>query len=112
MAKDEAPEWVFCFYRVVPGKEEELVELMGRHDQAVRKLGLVTDEPTQVWRGADDRGRPFFVKLFEWRSGEAVERAHEHPEVLAVWERMDPLCEPRDGRPGMEFPHVERVALP
>ena len=32
-------------------------------------------------------------------------RAHEHPDVLTLWERMDPLLEERDGRPKWEFPH-------
>jgi len=31
--------------------------------------------------------------------------------VLAIWERMDPLLEERDGRLKWEFPHYERVAL-
>jgi hypothetical protein len=35
-----------------------------------------------------------------------VQRAHEHPEVLAIWEPMDTLCEQRNGKPNMEFPHV------
>jgi hypothetical protein len=51
------------------------------------------------------------VKTFTWRSAKAVEAAHQHPEVASLWERMDPLCEARDGRPGMEFPHVERIVL-
>jgi len=93
------------------GRWERIEELIRGHERAVRKLALVTDEPTQVWRGQDEKGRPFFVKIFEWVSEDAVARAHEHPEVLATWEKMEPLCEARDGRPGMEFPHAERVPL-
>ena len=40
-----------------------------------------------------------------------MEAAHQHPEIADLWERMAPLCEDRDGRPGMEFPHVERIVL-
>ena len=39
------------------------------------------------------------------------DRAHEHPDVLAIWEPMDPLLEERDGRTKWEFPHFERVSL-
>lgn len=103
--------WVLCTYRVRKGEEDALLELMRGHERAVRKLSLVTDEPTRVFRGEDERGRPYFLKLFEWTGEEAVAKAHEHPEVLGVWERMEPLCEARDGRPGMEFPHLTPVPL-
>jgi hypothetical protein len=53
-----------------------------------------------------------YWEIFEWKSAAAFEKAHAHSEVLAIWEPMDALCEPRDGRPNMEFPHVERLALP
>jgi hypothetical protein len=104
------PATVICHYRVKPDREAELLALIRRHEEVVRRLAFVTDEPTRLYRGTDEEERPYFVKIFEWRPG-AVERAHEHPEVLSVWERMEPLCEPRDGRPGMEFPHVEPVKL-
>ena len=111
MATNHA-ETVFCFYRVRTGKEKALLDLIWRHDVTLRKLGLVTDEPMTVYRGADEQGRPFLVKFFAWKSAKALEVAHQHPEVLALWERMDPQCEARDGRPNMEFPHVERVTFP
>ena len=110
MASD-APEIVLCMFRVKRGSEEELVSLCRDHDKTLRSLGLVTDVPTRLYRGADERGEPFMVKIFEWRSAAAVEAAHKHPEVQVVWEAMEPLCEGRDGRPSMEFPHVEQVAL-
>ena len=43
-----------------------------------------------------------------WVEG-GFELAHEHPDVLMIWEAMDPLLEDRDGRPKWEFPHFERV---
>lgn len=107
----DTPEIVLCQYRVKAGREDELIQLFRDHDVVLRRLDLITDEPAVCYRGADDRGRPFFVKTFTWKSARAVEAAHQHPEVADLWERMDPLCESRDGRPGMEFPHVERVAL-
>jgi hypothetical protein len=105
-------ETVFCFYRVIPGREKALLDLIWKHDVVLRELSLVTDEPMRVYRGADEKGRPFLVEFFDWRNAKAVEVAHQHPEVLALWERMDPQCEARDDRPNMEFPHVERVTFP
>ena len=110
MAKD-TPEIVLCTFRVKLGSEDRLFELFRSHDTVLRKLDLITEEPAVCYRGADELGRPFFVKTFTWRSAKAVEAAHQHPEVASLWERMDPLCEARDGRPNMEFPHVEKVVL-
>ena len=38
-------------------------------------------------------------------------RAHEIPDVMAVWEPMGKLCEARDGRPAMEFPIVKPIEI-
>jgi len=108
---EERPETVICHYRVKGGCEEDFLALLQRHRPTLRRLGTVTDEPSRVYRGRDEQGRPTFWEIFDWRSAAAFEKAHQHPEVLAIWEPMDALCEPRDGRPNMEFPHVERVAL-
>jgi hypothetical protein len=51
------------------------------------------------------------VELLTWKNAEAPNTAHELPEVMAVWEPMGMLCEKRDGRPPMEFPHVERIQI-
>jgi hypothetical protein len=107
----ERPETVFCLFRVKAGREEELVKLLGDHGRLLRRLGLAIDEPMAVYRGSDERERPFLIELFQWKSARALDAARKHPEVQDLWERMEPLCEPRDGRPGMEFPHVERLAF-
>lgn len=111
MPQPEAPEIVLCSYRVKLGSEAELLQLCRDHDAVLRELDLITAEPAVCYSGCDDLERPFLVKIFVWKSARAVEAAHQHAEVAALWERMDPLCEARDGRPGMEFPHVRKVTL-
>ncbi len=108
---EERSNVVLCLFRVRPGREERILELLRQHETVIRRLDLVTEEPTRCWSGEDGPGRPFVVKIFEWRGPEALDAAHRHPEVQANWEALDPLCEDRDGRPGMEFPHVFPVAL-
>lgn len=105
------PETVLCHFRVKTGQEEALLGLCRRHDEVLRELQLCTDEPAICYRGSDDAKRPFLAMIFQWRSAEALEAAHSHPDVQALWEAMEPCCEGRDGRPSMEFPHVERIAL-
>ena len=106
----QSPSTVLCTYRVKADCEQEFRALQREHWPTLRRLGLATDDEPLVYRGEDERERLFYVEVFTWSSPEAVEKAHTHPEVMAIWEPLDALCEARDGRPNMEFPHVERVA--
>ncbi len=100
------PSKVICQYRVKRGNEQEFEKLLKNHWPTLRKLELVTDEPSQHFKGEEqDNGEPIYFEIFDWLDG-AMDRAHEHPEVMAVWEPMDQLCETRGGKPNMEFPHV------
>lgn len=99
-------ETVICLYRVAAGNEADFEKLLTRHWPTLRELGLVTESRPRHYRGAEQDGRPLYVEMFDWVDGEASEAAHQHPEVMAVWEPMDRLTEVRDGRPNMEFPHV------
>lgn len=104
-------ETVICLYRVKKGAERKFTRLLGRHWPLLRRLGLVTARKPKHFRGAERDGKPLFVEIFDWRDGAAAEQAHEHPEVMAVWEPMGTLCEARDGRPAMEFPHVQPLEV-
>ena len=106
-----SPETVICLYRVQSGREAEFEAALKRHWPTLRGLGLATERAPQHFRGAERDGRPLFVEIFEWSSAESAGLAHEHPEVMAVWEPMDKLTENRDGRPNMEFPHVRPIAI-
>ena len=103
-----AKETVICTYRVRGDSEERFAELLGRHWDTLHELGFVTDEQELVFRSGE--GGVTYVEIFTWVEG-GFGQAHEHPDVLAIWERMDPLLEDRDGRPKWEFPHFEPVAL-
>jgi hypothetical protein len=103
------PETVICLYRVRGGREDEFVDLLSRHWPTLRELGLATPHPPRHYRGAEQSGDPLFVEIFEWASADAAGVAHEHPDVMAIWESMDALTESRDGRPNMEFPHVQAI---
>ena len=76
---------VLCTDRVRSG----FVALLHRHWPTMRALDLVTDDHAR-----------------------APKRAHELPELMAIWEQIGPLCESRGGLPNMELPHVRPVAMP
>ena len=104
-----ANETVLCTYRVKAGGEEGFRELLSRHWKTLHSLGFVTDEQALVFRSVT--APPTYVEIFTWVEG-GFGRAHEHPDVLAIWEPMEPFLEERDGLPRWEFPHYERVSLP
>ena len=101
------PNTVICHYRVAAGNEDQFEALLKDHWPTLDRLGLVTGDAPQHFKGVEqDNGQPVYYEIFSWRDG-AVDRAHEHPEVMAIWEPMDQLCEARGPKPNMEFPHVE-----
>ena len=104
-------ETVICLYRVKKGNERKFTRLLEKHWPVLRSLGLVTRRKARHFRGAEKDGEPLFVEMFEWVSGQASENAHTHAEVAAIWEPMDVLCESRQGRPNMEFPHVQPLEI-
>ncbi|HEV2365453.1 MAG TPA: hypothetical protein VGS12_14785 [Caulobacteraceae bacterium] len=81
-------EMVIAVYRPKPGKEAELMELAREHVPFLRRLGLASDRPCLAMRAKDGA----IVEVFEWRDG-AVEKAHSHPEVQAMWARYGEVCE-------------------
>ena len=93
---------VICTYRVRPNREESFQALLADHWSTLHALGLVTDSKAIIFRNVDDP--PTYVEIFTWVEG-GFEQAHEHPDVLAIWESMEPLMEKREGLPRWEFPH-------
>lgn len=102
-----ANETVICTYRVQANREDEFRDLLRRHWRTLHDLGFVTDDRASVYRRLKE---PTYVEIFTWVQG-GFERAHEHPDVLAIWEPMDPLLEERHGLPKWEFPHYAPVDL-
>ena len=100
---------VMCTYRVQQGKEQDFLNLLRKHCPTLRQLGLITDEPSFLFRGNDESGKSFFVEIFHWKSIDGHKVAEQMPEVMAIWEGMGKLVEGRLGRPAMEFPFVDPV---
>jgi hypothetical protein len=91
-------------YRVKPGCEEELLEIIDRHWITLRELEFVTEREAEVYLGWEQGIEgPLVIEIFDWVDEDASGRAHTHPEVSGAWEAMGPLCEARGGRPPFEF---------
>jgi hypothetical protein len=101
---------VVCTFRVKAGREKEFVALLKRHWPTLFKLGVVHEQPRMALQGHDSKTTSCFVEVFAWKEG-GLEIAHQHPEVLALWEPMEQMCETRGGHPATEFPHYSVLAL-
>ena len=108
MSKQD-PQTVIAIYRVQPEREKDFFETLRKHYPALKSVGLVTDDVPIVYRGVERDGRPIVFEIFSWTDAEAPNTAHQLPEVMAVWEPMGSMLEPRDGKPKMEFPHVDKL---
>jgi len=75
-------------YKPKLGCEEALIDLVRDHLPPLRAQGLVTDRPSIVMRTADGT----IVEVFEWVSQEAIAGAHQHPTVIALWQRFEAVC--------------------
>lgn len=102
-----ANETVICTYRVRAESEDDFRVLLARHWGTLHELEFVTDDRSLAFRKLDE---PTYVEVFTWREG-GFGQAHEHPDVLAIWEAMEPLLEDRGGQPKWEFPHYEPLTL-
>ena len=103
------PEIVIAMYRPNEGKDEELQALIREHIPTLRRLGLITERPAILCRSSDGT----YLEIFEWSSNEAAGLAHEHPDVVKIWEPMAAVATfPGLGdlpEAGHRFPHFAPV---
>lgn len=94
-------------YRLKPGMEPQFLSLLAKHWSTLAGLGLVTEERPRYWRAIDkrDHTKVSILELFSWKDGKASDVAHQTPEVMAIWEPMDPMLE------RLELQAVEELEL-
>lgn len=80
---------VIVAYRPKPGKENELLDLVRSRVPTLRKEGLATDRGPIVMRARDGT----IVEVSEWKSQDAIDAAHENPNVLAMWNKFFAICD-------------------
>ena len=102
------PVAVVCTYRVKRGKEPAFRKLLRKHWLVLNRLGVVAKKPRLVLRAMTPERKGDLLEIFAWKP-RGFEIAHKSPAVLAIWEPMEQLCEPRNGHPATEFPHFEII---
>ena len=84
--------WLMSRYRVKKENLAEFLKLAKEHHPVAHAAGLATSAPSQLWVANEDgEGSPEVVEIFEWVSGDALDSAHEHPEIARIWGAMRPL---------------------
>ena len=104
--REDISNTVICQYRPRRDSVDDLLQLIREHRATYTELGLATDRPEEVYVGEDQDGSgPLIVAIFQWVDSEAPQRAHQHPRIGALWEKMETFVEDRHMGPGMAFPH-------
>jgi len=80
---------VIVAYKPKQDKESELVELVKSHLFTLRAEGLVSDRDSILMRSTDGS----VIEVFEWASKEAIEAAHNNPEVQKMWLEFSKICD-------------------
>ncbi len=89
MSSTPAPRTVIACYRPRPGQDAALRALVRSHVPTLQRLGLATGRAPLAMQAADGT----VVEVFEWASAGAIEAAHTHPEVQAMWAAFGAACE-------------------
>jgi hypothetical protein len=80
---------VFVLYRAKPGKLGQLRAKLGGHAPVLRQKGLLSEQPEIII----DLGEACFMEIVEWKSEDSAERAHDMPEVQAIWGAFGELAD-------------------
>ncbi len=104
-------QFAIACYRPKLGKEQQLLELVRDHLPTLRAAELVTERPSYIMRAKDGT----VIEVFEWKSVEAKDRAHQSAAVGRIWQQMSecadfpPLSDLEEAH--VPFPNFEPVLL-
>lgn len=71
-------------FKAKAGKEPDLLQVIADRLPLLRRLGLATDREPILMRSRDG----VIIQVSEWASEQAIDKAHETPEVHELWERF------------------------
>jgi hypothetical protein len=101
----DSPETMLLTYHVQPGSEDQLQQTLSQAWEIYRQHHLVLAQPHVIFQAKEIGGKTRFVEIFTWVNHAAPETAPEA--VKKIWDRMQSLCEARDGHVGLEGVEVE-----
>jgi hypothetical protein len=81
--------FVIVAYKPKAGMEHQLEIAVAKHLRVLAEEQLVTDRPAYLMRSSDGT----IIEVFEWRSAEAIQRAHTNPAVGELWAEFGAACD-------------------
>src|SRR5437868_2685831 len=103
-------ETVHVTYHVKQGKLDEFLTVLKEHHPACLKLGLVLAQPHLILSGKEDEAKPVVIEILTWKDSDAPDSVPDHhPEIKAIWDRLNALVEKRDGKRGIQIDQVDIV---
>jgi len=106
-AAAEPPETILSYLYPKQGKEAALEAALRENVAILKKLDVIEPAPVVIVRATDAKERTYFVHIFTWRSASIPDDAPA--EIKANWKILESLCEPRDGKRGIDFTPVDVV---
>ncbi len=75
-------------FKAKPGKDKELQKVLDDRLPLLRRLGMATDRAPINCRTKDGT----IISISEWVSDAMIDKAHQTPEVHALWGRFAECC--------------------
>jgi hypothetical protein len=108
--KPDPPETVVVYYDVKPGQEGALEDTLARAWALYQKENMVAAQPHLIVKETESQengGQTRYIEIFTWLSH--AKPAHAPDSVNKVWQEMQSLCLPHNGRQGPYGGEVEVV---
>jgi hypothetical protein len=105
--KTYKPETVMVTYQVKPGSEAQFEQVLDEAWKIYERDDLVWPQPHVILRTKDADGKPKYVEILTWNDADIPDNTP--PAVKTVWDKMIPLCEPRNGHGPMEGGAVDVI---
>jgi quinol monooxygenase YgiN len=103
--------YAMATYRPHEGKETAFQTVLDKHIPTLRAEGLITDSPTLLLKSENGT----LIEIFEWKSSEAIDAAHQNAAVQVIWNEMMEIADfpplstlPEAGRPFADFRPVTK----
>ena len=83
------PKIVFAIYKPHQDKGNELKKLILKHVPRLKSNKLITNREPLLVKSKNG----IYIEIFEWKSTDAVEEAHENPEIQKLWDEIEKVCD-------------------
>jgi quinol monooxygenase YgiN len=82
------PRITIAAFKPKPHHEPQLLAVLADRLPLLRRLNLATQRDHILMRSRDGT----ILEVSQWLSDEAIAKAHQTPELLALWARFDACC--------------------